>query len=233
MIKLADYRNKYRFFRLDQTEDGVLTIMFHTNGGAVVWGLEPIEERGFLWADVGADRENKVVIVTGAGDEFIGSVAVASGAWKDAESWDKIASIVKRMMRNHLTIDVPMIAAVNGPALVHSEQALLCDIVIASDTAVFQDSPHFISGMVPGDGVQIMYNHLLGGNRGRYFLFMGEKFSAQAALDRGLISEVLSPEQLRNRAEEIARHILKQPELVRRTPGRYRSSRFVDSTLLI
>jgi len=49
-----------------------------------------------------------------------------------------------------------MIAAVNGPALIHAELALLCDIVLASETAVFQDLPHFPSGLVPGDGVHVV-----------------------------------------------------------------------------
>jgi enoyl-CoA hydratase len=70
--------------------------------------------------------------------------------------------------------------------------------------------------MVPGDGVQIIYHHLMGANRARYFLFMGEVIPAATALQRGLVSEVHAPERLRDRANEIARHILKQPELVRR-----------------
>lgn len=216
MIKLADYQNKYRFYKVNRTDDGVITVEFHTDGGPILWGLDPVEELGHLWGDIGADRDNKVVIVTGTGNEFVAKMAVAKGSWNRAEDWDRISSNVKRLMRNHLNIEVPMIAAVNGPATIHSEQALLCDIVIASTNATFQDSPHFNSGMVPGDGVQIIYNHLLGANRGRYFMFMGETFTAQQALERGLIGEVVSPDKLRGRAVEIARHILKQSEMVRR-----------------
>jgi enoyl-CoA hydratase/carnithine racemase len=216
VIKLPDYRSKYRFFKLDRSDDGVLTVLFHSNGGAAVWGLEPLEELGYLWADVAADRDNKVVVVTGAGDGFIPTMAVSGDARMSPDTWDKIGSDVRRVIRNHLNIEVPMIAAVNGPARFHSEQALLCDIVIGSSTTEFQDAPHFISGMVPGDGVQILYTHILGANRARYFLFMGEKIPAQKALELGLISEVHAPDKLQSRAAEIARHILKQPELVRR-----------------
>jgi enoyl-CoA hydratase/carnithine racemase len=216
MIKLSDYQSRYRFFRLARTDDGVLTVVFHTNGAPISWGLEPVEELGYLWADIGADRDNKAILVTGAGGEFIARMAVSSSARMSADAWDKIASDVRRAIRNHLSIEVPMIAAVNGPALFHSEQALLCDIVIASSNAEFQDAPHFTSGMVPGDGVQIIYNHLLGANRARYFHYMGEKLSAPRALELGLISEMHPPERLQSRAAEIARHVLKQPELVRR-----------------
>jgi len=216
MITLADYQRKYRFFRFERSGDGILTVTFQTNGGPLAWGLEPLEELGYVWADVGSDRANKVIIVTGTGDGFIPTMAVSDDARMSADTWDKIASDVRRMIRNHLSIEVPMIAAVNGPARFHSEQALLCDIVLASGDAVFQDSPHFISGMVPGDGVQVIYNHLLGTNRARYFLFTGQEIPAAQALELGLIGEVHARETLLARATQIARQILKQPELVRR-----------------
>jgi enoyl-CoA hydratase/carnithine racemase len=215
MTKFPDYRNKYQFFRLERSDDGVLTIHFHTKGGPVVWGIEVVEELGYLWGDVASDADNQIVIVTGTGDSFIGSMAVATGTIT-GEIWEKIAGNVRRMYRNHLAIEVPMIGAVNGPARLHSEQALLCDIVIASDTAEFQDSPHFMSGLVPGDGVQIIYNHLLGANRARYFLYMGQTIGAQRALELGLVSEVHPKERLLGRAKEIAQYMLKQPPLVRR-----------------
>jgi enoyl-CoA hydratase/carnithine racemase len=216
MIKLADYQQKYRFFKLERSPEGVLTVLFHTDAGSIVWGLAPVEELGYLWADVGADRDNKVVIVTGAGDGFISSMAVGGDGRLTADAWDKIASDVRRAIRNHLSIEVPMIAAVNGPARFHSEQALLCDIIIAAKHTEFQDVPHFMSGMAPGDGVQIIYTHLLGANRARYFLFMGESISAQRALELGMIGEVHSAERILARAHEVASHLLKQPELVRR-----------------
>src|SRR5437868_15398138 len=56
---------------------------------------------------------------------------------------------------NLLNIEVPIISAINGPAWHHSEIPLLCDIVLAADTAQFQDSAHFNSDVVPGDGMHI------------------------------------------------------------------------------
>lgn len=216
MIRFDNYKDKYRFYKLERDQHGVLTVTFHTDGGPMIWGLEPLEELSYLWADVAADRDNQVVVVTGTGDGFIPTMAVSGDARMSPQTWDKIASDVRRAIRNHLSIEVPMVAAVNGPTRFHSEQALLCDIVIASDNTEFQDAPHFGVGMTPGDGVQIIYTHLMGANRARYFLFLGENISAQTALERGLISEVHASKDLLPRALEIARHILKQPELVRR-----------------
>ena len=104
-----------------------------------------------------------------------------------------------------------MIAAVNGPALIHAELALLCDIVLASETTVFQDLPHFPSGLVPGDGVHVVFPLLLGANRGRYFLLMGEKIDAKEAKHLGLVCEVLPPDKLLARAWK--HHLLQRPPL--------------------
>src|SRR6202043_3825594 len=105
---------------------------------------------------------------------------------------------------NHLNIEVPMIAAVNGPALIHAELAVLCDIVLAADHAEFQDAPHLPLGIVPGEGVHIVWPLLLGPNRGRYFLLTGEEISAQQALTLNVVAEVLPPERLLPRAHELA-----------------------------
>ena len=114
---------------------------------------------------------------------------------------------------NHLNIEVPMIAAVNGPALIHAELAVLCDIVIASENAAFQDAPHFPNGIVPGDGVHVIWPLVLGPNRGRYFLLTGQKLSAREALDLGVVSEVVPRDRLVARAWELAQLIVAKPPL--------------------
>jgi len=109
-----------------------------------------------------------------------------------------------------------MISAINGPALRHSELPLLCDIVLATDDVTFQDSAHFINGLVPGDGMHIVYPLLLGLNRGRYFLLTGQTIGAAQALELGLVSEVLPREELLPRAWTLAEQLAQQPDLVLR-----------------
>jgi enoyl-CoA hydratase/carnithine racemase len=117
---------------------------------------------------------------------------------------------------NLLDIDVPMISAINGPALRHSELPLLCDIVLAAEEVEFQDSGHFVNGLIPGDGMHIIYPLLLGINRGRYFLLTGQSLSAQQALELGLVNEVLPRERLVDRAWELAEQLTRQSPLILR-----------------
>jgi enoyl-CoA hydratase/carnithine racemase len=107
-----------------------------------------------------------------------------------------------------------MIAAINGPATVHAELALLCDIVLASDDVVFQDAPHFTSGRLPADGSHVVWQELLGPNRGRYFMLTGEKIAAPEAHRLGIVGEVRSRDELLPRARELALMILERPEMV-------------------
>ena len=118
---------------------------------------------------------------------------------------------IQRLPRMFEQLEIPVIAAVNGPATVHAELALLCDIVLAADHTVFQDAPHYPSGLVPGDGVHVIWPMLLGPNRGRYFLLTGQRIDAAQALDLGVVSEVLAPEALLPRAHALAAKLARQP----------------------
>ena len=117
---------------------------------------------------------------------------------------------------NLLDIEVPVISAINGPARIHPEIPVLSDVVLASETALFQDAPHFMSGIVPGDGAHVVWPHVLGPNRGRYFLLMGQELDAQTAMSHGVVNEVLPRAKLLARAQEIARNIADKPPLTRR-----------------
>ncbi|MGQ0622568.1 MAG: enoyl-CoA hydratase/isomerase family protein [Panacagrimonas sp.] len=225
-MKFADYEHRFSCAQLTRDAAGVLTVRLHSNDGSLIWGAIPHAELGELFAAIAADRDNRVVVLTGTGDSFIalpgGNVpgALARGEYP-AEFWDRIVWEGNRLLNQMLDIEVPMIAAVNGPATVHSELAVLCDIVLATDSAYFQDAPHFPGGLVPGDGIQIIWPLLLGPNRGRYFLLTGQKIGAAEALGLGVVGEVLASDALLPRAHELA------SELATRNPVLLRNTRHV------
>lgn len=163
----------------------------HTSGGSLVWSASAHDELAYCFTDVGADRENKVVIITGAGHDFCAEIDHASFSLTTAGAWDVVIDDGRRLLNNLLDIEVPVISAVNGPARVHPEIPVLSDTVIASETALFQDAPHFMRGTVPGDGGHVVWPHVLGPNRGRYFLLTGQELDARKALEYGVVNEVV------------------------------------------
>ncbi len=213
MTRLEEYVNKFQHIQLER-RDGILQMRLHTDGGTLRWGKGPHDELGQCYYDIGSDPENRAVIVTGTGESFVAHYARGQQwTFNTPQTWDKVFWDGRKLVMNMLDIEVPMIAAINGPTTIHSELAVLCDVVIASETATFQDNPHFINGLVPGDGMQVIWPLLLGPNRGRYFLLTGQTLSAQEALTLGVVNEVAPREQVLDRAWEIARQIVKQPPL--------------------
>jgi enoyl-CoA hydratase/carnithine racemase len=215
MIKFDDYREKYSHIRMER-QDGILQITLHTDGGVLKWSGPSHEQLGYAFADIARDHENRVVIMTGTGDAFCAEIDMSGIGRFTPEMWDHVYKDGKHLLMNLLDIEVPIIAAVNGPALIHAEIAVLSDVVIASENTEFQDAPHFPSGLVPGDGVHIVWPLLLGINRGRYFLLTGQKLSAREAQTLGVVNEVVPREQLLSRAREIAGEIVKRPTLATR-----------------
>jgi enoyl-CoA hydratase/carnithine racemase len=211
------YAGRYEHVRMRRS-DGVLELTLHSDGGPMIWNAGSHGELSTVFADVARDVENKVVIISGAGDAFCEVLDSPSfaGHTETPILWDVIQRETRAMIESHLAIPCPTIGVVNGPARVHAELALLCDIVLASETAVFQDKPHFPNGVVPGDGVHVIWPLLLGINRARYFLLTGQELSAGEALELGVVSEVLPPADLLARAHEHARELARRPPLALR-----------------
>jgi enoyl-CoA hydratase/carnithine racemase len=216
MARFEEYATKYQTIRMER-RDGILQLTFHTEGGPLQWGMLPHGEFPQAFRDVGSDPETRVIIMTGTGDAFSGPQATPDARLRARpQDWDRIYWEGKHLLGALLDIEVPIISAINGPALRHSEVPLLCDIVLASENTTFQDSAHFRNGLVPGDGMHIVYPLLLGTNRGRYFLLTGQVLSVQEAQTLGLVSEVLPREALLPRAWELAEQLARQPRLVLR-----------------
>jgi enoyl-CoA hydratase/carnithine racemase len=208
------YFTRYENLAMDRTESGVLTVRFHSDGGPIVFTGRTHHDLPNALADIGGDRDNKVVILTGTGDVFMDEIDGDSlgEIFKPAE-WDKIYWEGRRVLQRLLELEAPIIAAVNGPATVHSEYVLLADITVASEDAVFADQPHLSFGIVPGDGIHVIYEELLGVNRARYFALTQQRLEAKEAHALGLINEVVPKAAVCDRAHAIAEELATRPQL--------------------
>src|SRR2546421_628758 len=99
--KFDDYKDKYKNISFKR-EDGIIEMSLHTEGDSLKWSSLAHEECGFAFADVGTDRENKVVILTGTGASFCadfigGSFGQVQG---NAQTWDLMYFDGKRLLNN-------------------------------------------------------------------------------------------------------------------------------------
>lgn len=176
---------------------------------------------------IGADREIAVVILTGAGSAFssggnIKAMAARSGmfAGDPADVREGYRQFVQRIPRNFYELDVPTIAAVNGPAIgAGCDLTLMCDIRIASEQAVFAES--FVRvGLIPGDGGAWLLPRVLGLSRACEMIFTGDPVDARTALAWGLVSSVVAPDELMPAAMRMAERIAQNPPRVLRMAKR-------------
>ena len=213
MSRFEDYRQSFPNARLTRSGSGILQVVLHTNGEKLVFNGFTHEQFVDLFHAIGEDRENRVVILTGAGNAFMDSITQEGFDFFTPMGYDKIYREGKKVLMNILDIEVPMITALNGPVLLHSEYALLTDIVIATPETVFQDAPHPEFGITPGDGMHLIWPEVIGSVRGRYFLLTGQKLDAKTAKEWGVINEIVPAASLLSRAHEIAEGIVKMPPL--------------------
>jgi enoyl-CoA hydratase/carnithine racemase len=215
-MQFSEYQFKYNTIRLWRSDAGVLELVMHTRGGEAKWGTSTRSlhaELGQCFADIARDRDNKVVILTGTGEAFCNQRDDEERPHETsmAAMWERILEEGQALLENLLAIPVPVIGAVNGPATIHAELAVLSDIVLAADHAIFADLAHVPNGVVPGDGVQTVWPMLLGPNRGRYFLLTGEQIGATEAQRLGVVAEVMPIDHLMPRARELAERLAQNP----------------------
>lgn len=213
MSSFDAYRASFSNARLTRSKSGVLEVALHTDGGTLVFNGHTHEQFVDLFHAIGSDPDNRVVILTGSGNAFMETISPEGFDFFTPRGFDKIYREGRKVLMNILDIEAPLIAAVNGPVRLHSEFVLLADIILATPSTVFQDKPHFEFGIVPGDGVHLLWQEAIGTIRGRYFILTRQELDAQTAKEWGAVNEIVAGDKLLPRAREIAEELAKLPSL--------------------
>lgn len=169
-------------------------------------------------AVVNADHDVRAVVITGAGSAFSaggnvkhmvdrsgmfgGSPYEVRGGYRDG---------IQRIPRALYHCEVPVIAAVNGPAVgAGCDLTLMCDLRVASTRGWFAES--FVQlGIIPGDGGAWLLTKAVGPARAAEMALTGDRVDAATALDWGLVSRVVEPDDLMTAARELAGRVAKNP----------------------
>lgn len=169
------------------------------------------------------DLDIRAVVLTGAGLAFssggnLREMHERKGMFGGAPQQiaEQYRTGIQRIPRALMALDVPTIAAVNGPAIgAGCDLACMCDLRIASERAVFAES--FVKvGIVPGDGGAWLLPRIIGYPRAAQMAFTGEMIGADEALQLGLVSRVVPHAGLMDAAMELARRIAANPPHVLR-----------------
>ena len=166
-----------------------------------------------VWRQLAADRAVRVVILTGAGRTFCagGDVDWITTFLDDPVARDESIREGAQIIEEMLRFPLPVIAAVNGAAVgLGCSLALLCDIVLISETAHLAD-PHVTVGLVAGDGGAAFWPLLTPILRSREYLYTGDRIPAATAIELGLATRAVAPGDLLPEARRLAERLAGQP----------------------
>ncbi len=143
------------------------------------------------------ENEARVAILTGSGQAFS---AGGDFAWfptlRDTGRLDHLRRDAKQLIWDLVDIEIPIIAAINGPAVgLGASVALLCDVIFMASDAIISD-PHVRVGLVAGDGGTAIWPLLVGPARAKEYLMTGNPLSAQEAERIGLVNRVFPADRL-------------------------------------
>jgi len=198
----------YRALHFDRV-DGVLRVAIDHPGSelnavdALLHG-----ELARLFRELKREDEARAVLLVGRGRAFS---AGGDFAWfptlDDLEKLEHLRRDARQMIWDLLDVELPIVAAVNGPAVgLGASLALLCDVIFMADTASIAD-PHVRVGIVAGDGGAAIWPLVLGPARAKQYLLTGDALGALEAERMGLVNRVVPAAALEEEALAFARRL--------------------------
>jgi enoyl-CoA hydratase len=166
------------------------------------------EDLAALFRALRRETQARCVLLTGQGRAFS---AGGDFAWfpkfQEPETIESVRRDGKQMIWDLLDVEVPIVAAVNGPAIgLGASLALLCDVIFAADGATFAD-PHVKVGIVAGDGGVAIWPLAVGPARAKQYLLTGDPIGAVEAERIGLVNFVVPAAELQEKALAFAQRL--------------------------
>ena len=191
----------YRALRFDRVGDVLRVAIDHPDSALNSVDALLHGELTRLFRDLKREDRARAVLFTGRGRAFS---AGGDFAWfptlDDLEKLEHLRRDAKQMIWDLLDVELPIVAALNGPAVgLGASLALLCDVVFMAETATLAD-PHVRVGIVAGDGGTAIWPLVLGPARAKQYLLTGDPVSAEDAFRMGLANRVVAPEALEEEA---------------------------------
>ncbi len=166
-----------------------------------------------IWFHLSKDPAVAAVILTGAGKAFSagGNIPGFIRSYEDPVHRDASMRGAQRLLDAMLDCPLPMIAAVNGPAIgLGCSVATSCDIVLIAESTFMADT-HVSIGLVAGDGGAVQWPMLMKMLQAKYYLLTGERIPAAQCVELGLATKVVPDADLMTEAKALAHRLAAMP----------------------
>lgn len=204
----------YETLRLERT-GSILTIRLdHPTSRVNAVDATMHDDLDRLFSELQTDSDARAIVLTGRPGAFS---AGGDFAWfphlRDPLVREEVRRAGRRIVWNILDLEIPIVAAVGGPAAgLGATLALLCDAVFMASEAVIGD-PHVRVGLVAGDGGTAIWPALVGPLLAKRYLLTGDMIGAEEAHRLGLVSHVVAADEVERAATEFAQRLADGPPL--------------------
>jgi enoyl-CoA hydratase len=210
-----DFKDYHRItFAYDQGY-GARVLVVTLTGNNPVNGVDEAmhEDLARVFRDCQRDPDSDLIVLTGNGRVFCagGDLDWFDEQIADPSRFRAIVPDAKQIVFSILDLEKPMICRLNGAAAgLGATIALMCDVIVAEDTAKIGD-PHVKVGLVAGDGGAVIWPALIGMARAKEMLLTGDLISGAEAARMGLVNHAVPKDELNAKVTEIAAKILGNP----------------------